>query len=47
MILGGVGASRALSESGAEGSVLYSSGELVEYIGAYGAGVARAGIPQA
>jgi len=47
MILGGMGASQALSGSGAEGSVLSSSGELVEYIGAYGAGVARAGMPQA
>lgn len=46
IILGGIGASRALKEAAAEGTILGSAGELVEYIGAFAAapssGVAQA-----
>jgi excisionase family DNA binding protein len=47
MVIGGAGASRALSASGVEATLLQSSGELIGYIGTFSGGVHAAGIPQA
>jgi len=47
MIVGGCGASKALSAAGIEGMVLNSSAELVGYIGAFSHGHTHAGTPQA
>lgn len=47
MIVGGAGASGALSASGVEAAVLQSSGELIDYIEAFSGSVHAAGMPQA
>jgi MerR family transcriptional regulator, light-induced transcriptional regulator len=47
IVLGGVGALQALPGAGADGTVLTSCADLVEYIGAYAAGTTPAGMTQA
>ena len=47
VVLGGAGVLRAVASAGGDCTVLDSSAEVVEYIGAFGSSPASSGMPQA